>query len=299
MLKVNLKKLSLICFTTFLAITLEACSGSSSSVNKLLVSSRNNMVFVKGGTFTMGQVIYNGQPTQFYTPHKVTLTSYYISKDNVSYGEFDTYTQATKQPYINVTLKKYNDFSRAANYPVQYATWYQAHDYCAWLAKKTGLPYALPTEAQWEYAARNRGNLNWAFPTNDGTQKLGVNFPSEQQLSHQGSPQQMGDPQPLPVGSIPCTPMGICGLAGEAGSWVNDWYAPNYYEVSPINDPQGPKTGTQKILRGGGAQGDPEYNNNLDRAGQDPNEPLSGFRCVINSATPPNQLGAFAPGYPK
>lgn len=295
--KVSLKKLNLICITVSLACALQACSGDSSDVNKLLESSRNNMVFIEGGTFTMGQVIYNGQPTQFYTPHKVTLSSYYIDKDNVSFGNYDTYTKATDQPLIESDSLK--AFFRQANYPVDGATWYQAHDYCAWLAKETGLPYALPTEAQWEYAARNRGNPNWVFPTNDGTQKPGVNYPSNQKLTSQTG-NITGDFFALPVGSkIPCTPMGVCSMTGAVNQWMNDWYDPNYYSQSPINNPQGPATGTEKVQRGGGAGSGAQFNNTIDRAGDDPNDNGAGFRCIINSSMSPDQLGAFAPGYPK
>lgn len=282
-----------------IAISLQACADKqpSDAEMQLLKSSRANMVFVQGGTFTMGQVIINGQLSQFYTPHQVTLSSYYISKDNVSYGEYDAYTQATGQPYIDNDFKQYKYFARAANYPVYDATWNQAHAYCTWLSKETGLPYDLPTEAQWEYAARNRGNPNWVFPTNNGKQDLGVNFPSFQQVTTQPGNKD-GDLVPLPIGSIPCTPMGICGMGGEVSDWVSDWNQKDY-NPQPVTNPQGPATGTQKVVRGGGVQSDSQYDNTINRAGADPAQPIGGFRCVINSTTPSSQLGAFASGYPK
>lgn len=290
-------KISKISTILLLAISLQACADKSSDETmQLLKSSRANMVYVQGGTFTMGQLNTDISTTSSYTPHQVTLSSYYISKDNVSYGEYDAYTQATGQPYINQQAKSEGLFYRASNYPVFGLTWYQAHDYCAWLGKQAGLPYALPTEAQWEYAARNRGNSNWAFPTNNGKQELGVNYPSDQQLSTQPG-NITGDELPLPIGSIPCTPMGICGLAGVMLDWVNDWYQPTY-NGKAVTNPQGPTNGTQKVVRGGGAGG-PAFGNTLNRGGQDPNTDAAGFRCVINSTVPPDQLIAFAPGYPK
>ena len=92
--------------------------------------------------------------------------------------------------------------------------------------------------------------------------------------------------------------MGICGMAGAVNEWVNDWYQKDY-DLQAVTDPQGPATGTQKTIRGGGAQGDPQYNNSIGRSGDDPSDPSGGFRCVINSTTSPAQLGPFAPGYPK
>lgn len=147
------KKFNVICLNILFAFTLPACSSKTNQVNQLLQNSRNNMVFVQGSTFIMGEVKYQGQ-TYDQGAHSVTLSSYYMSKDNISYGEYDTYTQSTNQPYIDDAMRKIKYFGRAANFPVSTATWNQAHDYCAWLAKETGQPYALPTEAQWEYAAR-------------------------------------------------------------------------------------------------------------------------------------------------
>jgi len=274
----------------------EANTPLSPEAINLLKESRANMVYVPGGTFTMGKIKYEGQTYSFY-PHPVTLSSFYMSKDNVSYGEYDAYTKATGQPTIDADLLKYHYFARGPNYLVG-VNWYQANDYCAWLAKNTGLAYALPTEAQWEYAARDGGKSNWMFPTNNGKAEPGVNFPSFKQVINQNPDQQQGTPEPLPIGSIPCTPMDICGLAGAANQWVSDWEAAKFSD-QPVTDPQGPATGTQKVLRGGGPGYNDGFNNNFNRSGEDPNADAAGFHCVINSSEPSNKLSAFATGYPK
>ncbi len=264
-------------------------------VQKLAQKSRANMVYIPAGTYTMGPSNPDWRAGNTYPPHKVTLTGFYISKYNVSYGDYDIYTKSTGKPYVDALGKSLNVFDRAANYPADVLTWYQVNDYCQWLKKKTGLPYDLPTEAQWEYVARNLGKKNWPFATNNGKQELCKNFPCEKQFGNQKG--NIGETlSPLPVGSIPCTPMGICGLSGEINIWVKDWYQWDYYKNSPVDNPQGPKTGTKKIVRGGGAGGSPEYNHNFGRAGIEPNKKWAGFRCVINTDTPPDKLGAYAVG---
>lgn len=289
------KTLHIICLGLFISCSLQGCSNTKKEETQLFQTSRNNMIFVPGGSFSMGIVDYQGQ-TYDQGAHTVNLSSYYISKDNVSYGEYDIYTQATDQPYVDNDLRKIKYFGRAANFPVPTITWNQANNYCGWLAQKTGLPYALPTEAEWEYAARDRGNINWAFPTDDGTQKLGVNFPSDEQIDNQPG-NSFGDVIALPIGSKPCTPMGICGLAGAVNQWVSNWMGP--YPSTSVTNPQGPATGTAKVIRGYPAGGDPNYSNSFGRQSGYPNSDSAGFRCVINIETPPGQLGVFASGYPK
>ena len=265
-------------------------------VQKLIQKNRVNMVYIPAGTYTMGPSNPDWRAGNTYPPHKATLTGFYFSKYNVSYGYYDTYTKTVGKPLIgDPFLRKQHFFSMSKDHPVDGITWYQANDYCQWLRKKTGLPYDLPTEAQWEYVARDLGKKNWPFATNNGKQELCKNFPCEKQFDYQkgGMP---GAIAALPVGSIPCTPMGICGLNGEINIWVKDWYQWDYYKHSPVDNPQGPKTGTKKVVRGGGAGGSPEYNHNFGRAGIEPNKEWAGFRCVINTDTPPDKLGAYAPG---
>jgi len=258
---------------------------------QLLQHSRDKMVFVEGGAYTMGPSNPKWQSYPSYPPHQVKLTSFYVSKYNVDFGQYNAYAQLTdRKPLYNPTVG--SDVINPKKFPVYNSSWYQANDYCQWLAKKSGLSYSLPTEAQWEYVARDRGKKNRPFPTNNGKQVLGINFPSGHMSAGQLGGIGGNGGAELPIGSIPCSPMGVCGLAGEANDWMKDWYDPQYYHHSPINNPQGPKTGKLKAVRGG--PGSAMYDTNFNRYGNKPSEKTNGFRCVINSVLPPNQLGITA-----
>ncbi len=102
---------------------------------------------------------------------------------------------------------------------------------------KQGLSFGLPTEAQWEYAARNRGQLV-VLATDNGTIDRGRNY----------SPSLHN---PMEVGHFPPSPMGFYDLSGNAAEWVQDWYVEDYYKHSPVHDPRGPKMGRSKVYRGG------------------------------------------------
>jgi len=287
----HLKKTPLLIASIFL---LSGCHAHSKQTKQLVNQSLADMQLIKGGSYLMGPSNPDWQAGNDATPHKVTLSSFYISKYNVSFGKYDSFTQITDRPYIEPKdrTKKWA-FWRQANHPVDAATWYQAHDYCHWLAKTTGLPYSLPTEAQWEYVARARGQQNWPFATNNGKQELGQNFPDDTMFvaqKYNGG----GALLPLPIGSIPCTPQGICGMNGQVDQWMKDWYSADYYAHSPVNNPQGPSTGTERVYRGGSAADDVGYNNVYNRYHVHPDKDYAGLRCVINSDQPMSALKAIA-----
>jgi formylglycine-generating enzyme required for sulfatase activity len=231
-----------------------------------VAASLADMVHVPGGTYRMGSDKLGGMSAP------VTLQSFYISKYNVSYQKYDWYTQAIGKAKIH---KDDISIFRAKNYPANYISWYQSNDYCQYLARITGLPYDLPTQKQWEYVARNNGKPNWDFPTNNGKQELGKNFPSFDQLEHQKKDLITGL-GPLPTGSIPCTPQGVCGLTGAVNEWTKD------------------SEGDKRYMRGGGANGSPEFANAYNAGAIDPNEKNGGFRCVINSDKPMSELQQIA-----
>lgn len=258
---------------------------------QLIDSSLAGMTLIKGGTFIMGPTNSKLATSNNQPPHTVTLNSFYISKYNVSYGKFYQYMrinhfQTHQQNLDNIIQAPAYDVGiYALDNPVGDASWHQAHDYCAWLAKKTGLPYALPTEAQWEYVARNGGKESWIFPTNNGQQEIGKNWPTEKDYTMQEG--NIGSAfVAMPVGSKPCLPNGVCGMAGQVTQWLEDWYSPDYYAHSPKHNPQGPKIGTKKVVRSGGAASSPEYETTFNRYGWKPNFHGGGFRCVINTDQP-------------
>ncbi|OWA87714.1 sulfatase modifying factor 1 [Klebsiella pneumoniae] len=170
-------------------------------------------------------------------------------------------------------------------------TWQQAKDYCQWLGKESDKNIDLPTEAQWEYAARSRGQY-LPFSTDNGNFELGSNIPEQKKLDEYTD----GYGFPIyPIGKYPPNPLGLYDMGLSGAEWSNDWYSTDYYSHSPVYDPQGPVKGNEKVLRGY-VGGDRQYALTIFRqssqpvpkfAGRDDYQkfgvsPLFVFRCVIN-----------------
>ena len=252
----------------FLPLSLLAgCSNSSApsqAEQRVIDHTLNSLVFVEGGTFIMGH-------PQVTDTVEVTLDSYSIQAYEVSYWEFDTFTRATGKS--KVAPKLIGNEARDPKNAVWGATWYDAQGYCQWLGERTGLPIQLPTEAQWEYAATSRGSSRAFYATDDGTQDWGRNY--------RGGPNTPWHPEPS--GTYPPNPLGMYDMTGNVAEWVLDWYDKNYYEKSPGVNPQGPETGTRKLLRGGSIGGTQRYNVLFRRARiTAPDDNQGGVRCALN-----------------
>ncbi|WP_246551080.1 formylglycine-generating enzyme family protein [Photorhabdus caribbeanensis] len=243
------------------------------------------MVPVKGGSFMMGDfgmrdgdnLFYNSDIDNKYE-HKVTLNSFSIAKYKVTWGQFNRYREildlpktATYNKLRQNRISQYFVESTGDNYPAS-VDWQDAKDYCQWLGKVSGKRGDLPTEAQWEYAARSRGQL-FIFASSDNY------YDEEKGFSSSNSP----------VGSFPPNPLGLYDMMGNGIDWINDWYAEDYYQRSPEHNPQGPEHGDKKVVRGyvglgvGGVLNSTTVaRNSVSLKKYKVNSPGYGFRCVVN-----------------
>lgn len=122
--------------------------------------------------------------------------------------------------------------------PVVSVSWFDAVDYCAWLSRETGAKYRLPSEAEWERAARG-GIEGELYPWGDDPPE---NLPSYSQRWKDG---------PEPVGLYSANAYGLYNLGDNVHEWCGDWYDAHYYEYSPEKNPQGPPSGARRASRGG------------------------------------------------
>lgn len=271
-------------------------------IQALIEKTRRDMIFVEGGSFLMGdfgeQHNEDGLPWSSQADnkplHKVELDSFSLGKYKVTYAEYDVYTQANKLPKIAMT-DEYERESRIPNGPAG-VKWQGAKNYCGWIGRLTGLPFDLPTEAQWEYAARSRGQFI-VFPTDNGIIEEGRNVPSFEQLG--SFPPEDSYAAPYPIGMFPATPLGFYDLAHNGNEWMNDWYAADYYSQSPIKNPKGPKNGKKKVLRSW-PNGDGWLAVSLYRRNKIPEKKVdliggekltashltTSFRCALHQPTP-------------
>ncbi|MDM7159703.1 SUMF1/EgtB/PvdO family nonheme iron enzyme [Klebsiella pneumoniae] len=274
-------------------------TGKRETLSEALVAkSLSNMVPVKGGEFLMGDfgpLVGEKLPFSINQDdkvlHKVVLSDFSISKFKVTNDDYNKYLQITgiKKPPINILVKEYPSLQKG-DYSVG-VTWQQAKDYCQWLGKESDKNIDLPTEAQWEYAARSRGQY-LLFATNNGNFELGSNIPEQKKLDEYTD----GYGFPIyPIGKYPPNPLGLYDMGLSGAEWSNDWYSTDYYSHSPVYDPQGPVKGNEKVLRGY-VGGDRQYALTIFRqssqpvpkfAGRDDYQkfgvsPLFVFRYVIN-----------------
>jgi formylglycine-generating enzyme required for sulfatase activity len=168
-----------------------------------------------------------------------------------------------------------------SNFPVENVSWHDAVEFCKKLSalaeeKQAKRTYRLPTEAEWEYACR--GGRSSPFHFGNTITPAKANF-SGSNLSPTTS-----------VGSYPPSDFGLYDMHGNVWEWCADWYSTDYYKQSPRKDPQGPKTGTSRVLRGGSWDNVARYCRAANRYDSDPGYRNGnvGFRvvCVVGNKPP-------------
>jgi len=309
-----------LCFIFICLLVLSGCDDFSSGLiakediatSTFITKVKSNLVYVKGGTFMMGdfgvehnKVILPINLNQDSKPlHEIELSSYSISKYQVTNYEYQFYLKKSgrKMRDFPAMQEEWDSLNKIGDMPA-HGDWYEANNYCSWLAKESKLPFSLATEAQWEYAARSRGKYLVA-PTNDGTWKIdgikGVNIPTDRDRSNWAEKNGIAveELSAIAVGRYPANPLGLYDMGSNGFEWVNDWYDPDYYEHSTKKDPKGPDTPTwinlygkhSKVMRGDEVSG-PGRGQSVVRNNKSPDNngrlPIANtFRCVVNSPSP-------------
>jgi formylglycine-generating enzyme required for sulfatase activity len=186
------------------------------------------LVYVPEGEFTMGSDVDSyEQPI-----HKVTLDAFWIDQTEVTNANYAKCVDAG-----NCGSPSYGDHFNNSNYenhPVVFVNWYQANAYCSWAGRR------LPTEAEWEKAAR--GTDGRTYPWGENIDRTFANYDQNQNV---------GDTSAVGSYASGQSTYGVYDMAGNVWEWTADWYGDTYYSQSPSSNPLGPDSGDLKVVRGG------------------------------------------------
>ncbi|MFI7350716.1 formylglycine-generating enzyme family protein [Streptomyces sp. NPDC049936] len=287
--------------------------------------STRGQVLLPGGGFTMGDAFGEGYPADGETPvHTVRLRPFHIDETAVTNARFAAFVKATGYVtdaehhgssavfhlvvaaasadvlghaagapwWINVRGAHWrrpegarSGIGTRQNHPVVHISWNDATAYARWAGKR------LPTEAEWEYAARG-GQAGRRYPWGDDLNPGGhwrCNI-WQGRFPHVNT-EEDGHLTTAPVRSYRANSFGLWNTAGNVWEWCADWFSPAYYSRSPESDPHGPETGTTRVLRGGSYLCHDSYCNRYRVAARSSNTPESssgnlGFRCANDGAPP-------------
>ncbi|MFL7791202.1 MAG: formylglycine-generating enzyme family protein [Anaerolineae bacterium] len=251
------------------------------------------LVYVPAGEFKMGSMDYRDE----YPVHTVVLDMYWIDETEVTNAQFAAFLNAQGNQaeggvawldtrdsdcLIEQSGDGYWPKGGYADHPVVEVSWYGAAAYCRWAGGR------LPTEAEWEFAARGmRGDV---YPWGNDFECSRGNFDDETKLDSYvvpGGEGCDGYDRTAPVGSFPSGKswVGALDLSGNVWEWVADWYSEDYYVNSPSEDPEGPSSGESRVLRGGAwfyNPSDARASNRFDFT-PDVSYNFLGFRCAMGS----------------
>ncbi len=221
----------------------------------------DNMIPIKGGTFQMGASDGNKNKKPV---HNVSISDYFISRYEITVAEYLVFCDETKKHYPEWmeegvkrkekagTESQYKNQGAAltsSNYPIIGVSWNDAVAYCQWLSKKTGKQYRLPTEAEWEYAARG-GHLGlqieFLYSGSNDIDPVAWYYSNSKGKVH-------------PVGEKAKNQLGLFDMSGNVLEWCSDWYDAEYYQKSHPSNPKGPVSGSYRVLRGGSWLSYPQY----------------------------------------
>jgi formylglycine-generating enzyme len=199
--------------------------------------------------------------------HTVSVDNFYIDKYEVTQKHFKEVTGNNPSEFIG------------ENFPVEKVHWKQASDFCEQIGKR------LPTEAEWEIAAK--GGQNYLYPWGDVMLSGKANLCDKNcfVVTHTGQFEDNAK-YTAPVGSYPPNGYGLYDMAGNVWEWVNAWYGEGSYQGAPLKNPHGPHFGFAKIIRGGSWINAPDFLRSSFRNWSDPASQTNyfGFRCALTAS---------------
>jgi len=234
-----------------------------SKEKRTMINIAKELVLIPGGEFLMG----SNSDGDHNPVHKVYIDSFYLDKYEVTNKNYLEFCKATRHKLPEFWNKEsFKCGPDYPNHPVVGVSWHDAVEYALWSGKR------LPTEAEWEYAARGR--------------LAGMNYPNGETLHpSDGNYTKSDKGGTVAVGSYPPNGFGLYDMQGNVVEWILDFYDRNYYSISPSANPHGPSSGRFRVIRGGGWHSGPYcnrvyYRNALPSNWVDFNV---GFRCAKDS----------------
>ncbi len=263
---------------------------------------RLKYAWIAPGTFRMGCSLGDKECTaDEQPPHQVTVTKgFWMGQTEVTVAAYKRFVQATGKtmpPEPAILGRPLNEGWKNDEQPMANVSWYEAEDYCAWIGGR------LPTDAEWEYAARG-GNpkareepldeIAW-YADNTGRERLDSTALKSEDLKTYGGGRRIFNQRlkengnrMQAVGLKKSNRYYLFDMLGNVWEWVDGWYGPSYYQKSPSQDPPGPASGEYRLVRGASWDDVPAYQrvsyNHKNRPGL--RDYTLGFRCVWEAPKP-------------
>ena len=218
------------------------------------------MIAVEGGTFLMGSPESDTEANDNEKPqHEVTLSNYYIGETEVTQELWEAVMGSNPSYFVG------------ANLPVEKVSWNDCQEFIGKLNAQTGKTFRLPTEAEWEYAARGgKKSKGYTYSGSNTIDDVAWYVDNSGATTHE-------------VGKKRANELGIYDMSGNVWEWCQDWYGKTYYENSPSTDPLGPDSGSNRVGRGGSWWSFAGYCRVANRSWGSPGnrDGLLGFRLAL------------------